>query len=76
MDGRIQLPTIRFLKERFHVDYVDMITEAGPNRILGKQTSFSLIESIFDRLRISVEHHHSVGIAVAGTPRLCREPCR
>ena len=66
MDGRVQLPTTAFLKERFNVDYVDMITEAGPNRILGKQTSFSLLESIFERLRISVEHHHSVGIAVVG----------
>ena len=66
MDGRVQLPVAAFLKERFNVEYVDMITEAGPNRLLGKQTSFSLLESVFDRLRISVEHHHSVGIAVVG----------
>lgn len=66
IDGRIQAPAAVFLKERFHVDYVDMITEAGPNRILAKQTNTSLLESIFERLLISVEHHHSVGIAVAG----------
>jgi hypothetical protein len=32
MDGRVQLPTTAFQKERFNVDHVDMITEAGPNR--------------------------------------------
>jgi carbonic anhydrase len=66
MDGRVQLPAIAFLKERFNVDYVDMITEAGPNRILGEQINSSLLESMFDRVRISVEHHHSTGIAIIG----------
>jgi hypothetical protein len=66
MDGRVQMPATAFLKERFNVDHVDVITEAGPNRILGRQSSPRLIESIFDRLHISVKHHHSVGIAVVG----------
>ncbi|MDP6542801.1 MAG: hypothetical protein QGH60_02355 [Phycisphaerae bacterium] len=66
MDGRVQLPVIAFLTQRFAVEYVDMITEPGPNRILGRQTSDTLIESILDKIRISVEHHHSVGIAIAG----------
>ena len=66
MDGRVQVPIAAFLKERLNVEYVDIITEAGPNRLLGKQTSYSLIESVFNRLRMSVEHHHSVGIAVVG----------
>ncbi|MDY7038627.1 MAG: carbonic anhydrase [Thermodesulfobacteriota bacterium] len=66
MDGRVQLPVSAYLKKRFNVKFVDMITEAGPNKILGKQTSYSLIESVFDRLRISVEDHYSVGIAIVG----------
>ena len=66
MDGRAQLPAITFLKERFHVDYVDMITEAGPNRMLGHLTNYGLLQSVLDRLRISVEHHRSVGIAIVG----------
>jgi hypothetical protein len=66
MDGRVQLPVIAFLKERFVADHVDVITEAVPNRISGRQTSSSLIESVFDRLRVSVEEHHSLGVAVVG----------
>ena len=66
MDGRVQLPVIAFLKERFAVEHVDTITEPGANRILGRQTSVALIASILERIRISVEHHNSVGIAVAG----------
>ena len=66
MDGRVQLPVIKYLKERFNVDYVDSITEPGPNLILAQQTNINIVESIFNRLKISVDHHGSVGIAVAG----------
>ncbi|MBL7220418.1 MAG: hypothetical protein ISS69_09910 [Phycisphaerae bacterium] len=66
MDGRVQLPVIAFLTRRFAVEHVDMITEPGANRILGRQTSDILVESILDKIRISLERHHSVWIAVAG----------
>jgi hypothetical protein len=66
IDGRVQLPAAAFLKERFNADHVDVITEAGPNRILAEQTNTALLESVFGRLRISVEKHHSLGIAIAG----------
>jgi carbonic anhydrase len=66
MDGRVQTPVTTFLRQRFQVDYVDMITEPGPNRILGRQTDASLVASILHWVSISVEHHHSVGIAVVG----------
>jgi hypothetical protein len=66
MDGRVQLPVIDYLKKRFKVDYVDVVTEPGPNRILAKQSNAILVKSIFDRLGISVHHHGSTGIAVVG----------
>lgn len=66
MDGRVQLSVIQYLQKRFNVKYVDSITEPGPNLILAKQTSSELVESIFSRVRISVEQHHSQGIAVVG----------
>ena len=34
MDGRVQLPVIRWGKENYSVDVVDAITEAGMNGIL------------------------------------------
>ncbi|OHB84635.1 MAG: hypothetical protein A2Z38_04675 [Planctomycetes bacterium RBG_19FT_COMBO_48_8] len=66
MDGRVQLPVIKYLQERFNVDYVDSITEPGPNLILAQQKNIDIVESIFNRIKISVDHHGSVGIAVAG----------
>ncbi len=65
MDGRIQLPVIKYLQERFNVDYVDSITEPGPNLIMAQQNNINIVESIFNRIKISVDHHGSVGIAVA-----------
>ena len=66
MDGRVQLPIIAFLKARFNVDYVDMITEIAPNYMLGKLTSYNLLQTVNDRLRLSVERHGSAGIAIVG----------
>lgn len=66
MDGRIQIPVISYLQKRFNVEYVDSITEAGMNLILSEQKNTVLIKSILERLRISIENHKSVGIAVVG----------
>ena len=66
MDGRVQEPVIKHLKKRFNVDYVDSVTEAGPNGIIANQADKSLIDSILQRVNISVNKHGSVGIAVAG----------
>jgi hypothetical protein len=66
MDGRVQLPVIQFLKERFNANYVDMITEPGPNLILSKQTEKDKINSIINRVEISLKKHHSKGIAIVG----------
>lgn len=66
MDGRVQLPAIRYLQQRFNVEYVDTITEAGPNLILSKQKNHQVIQSIFERLEISIRNHNSVGVAIVG----------
>ncbi|MCF7708768.1 MAG: hypothetical protein K9N52_07715 [Verrucomicrobia bacterium] len=66
MDGRIQLPIIEYLCGRFNIEYVDSITEPGPNLILAKQDPKVLVDSIMERLRISIENHNSVGIAIVG----------
>jgi hypothetical protein len=66
MDGRVQLPVIEYLQERFNVDYVDSITEPGSNLILAQQININIVESIFNRLKISIDRHGSVGIAVVG----------
>ena len=66
MDGRVQLPVINYLQKRFNINFVDSVTEAGPNLILSEDKNKILIQSIINRVQISVEHHNSVGIAIVG----------
>lgn len=64
MDGRVQLPVIRFLQQRFKVDYVDCITESGPVRIFDKIADLMAINAIFTRINHSLSYHNSQVIAV------------
>ncbi len=66
MDGRVQLPVIKYLQKRFQVEYIDVITEAGPNLILAEQKDKIKIESILEKLEISLKRHYSGGIAIVG----------
>ena len=66
IDGRIQESVIQFLKQYYNVPYVDNITEAGPSLILFEGHKNKLIESVLDKIKISVDHHGSIGIAVVG----------
>jgi hypothetical protein len=66
IDGRVQTPVIDWMKKEFKADYVDMITEAGPNKLLA-ENRFSL-ESAFvkNKLEVSVQKHGSKTVAVVG----------
>jgi hypothetical protein len=74
MDGRIQLPVIKYLQKRFEAENVDSVTEAGPNLILAEGENATAIQSILERLKISVEIHNSVGIAIVGHYDCARNP--
>ena len=66
MDGRAQRPVIDYIQENFGIDYVDMITEPGPNRIVAENKDSTVIESLKKRVTISVEKHHSQHILIVG----------
>ncbi len=66
MDGRVQLPVIDYLKRGFGLDYVDMVTEPGPNKILAENQERATVDSIKRRVAISVEKHNSTVIALVG----------
>jgi hypothetical protein len=66
MDGRIQIPTIDWIKKNHSVDYVDMITEPGPNKTLAENVDTFLVESIKKRLNISLNKHSSKLITISG----------
>jgi hypothetical protein len=66
MDGRVQLPVIDWMKKHTLADFVDMITEPGPNKILAENNQIDLIQSLKKRVEISVVKHASSQIAIIG----------
>ena len=71
MDGRVQDAVKDYMKENYKVDYVDMVTEPGPNKILagpasGRPSDKLVIENIKKRVEISVGHHGSKVVAIVG----------
>ena len=64
MDGRVQLPVTNWLKSRYTLDYIDMITEPGPDKML-TQGSPAQVKSIKSRVLISVNAHGSQTILIA-----------
>lgn len=66
MDGRTQLPVNAWLCREYGVDFVDTITEPGPNRILAARTDPVAVESIRRRVAISIDKHGSRVVAVVG----------
>jgi hypothetical protein len=66
MDGRTQIPVIDYIRKKYKVDYVDMITEPGPIRVLAENTDKPTIESIKRRVGISTGKHGSVHIVIVG----------
>ena len=65
IDGRTQLPVSNWIKENYSVDYVDTITEPGPDKVF-LETNNEKIEQIKSKLLISIKAHNSTLVAIAG----------
>ena len=63
MDGRIQESIANYIKKKYNVLFVDMITSAGPIKILSNRTIESL-KHIISCIDISLIEHKSKGIAI------------
>ncbi len=66
IDGRVQKPVTEFAIRKFRADYVDLITEPGPDKILSENKSPNIIESVKRRALISIEKHKSKIVIIAG----------
>lgn len=66
MDGRVQDAVKNYMKKAYGVDYVDMVTEPGPNKILADNLDMALVENIKKRVKISVHHHGAKVVAIVG----------
>lgn len=65
IDGRAQGPVADWVKVNGHVQYVDMITEPGADKVLAQGFS-AQIEALKQKALISVNAHKSAIIAIAG----------
>ena len=59
IDGRVQRPIVEYIRRRHGMDYVDMITEAGPDLIVAESTDEVTCHSIRKRLAVSSQAHGS-----------------
>ena len=62
MDGRVQLPMINLIKEKYSVDFVDTITAPGIDKVIFDGN----VESIKKSVMISVSNHKSSHIVISG----------
>jgi hypothetical protein len=65
MDGRTQISVTKWIKENYNVDYVDLITEPGIDKVLSKDC-WSENERLRKSVLISVNAHKSNVVAVVG----------
>lgn len=66
MDGRVQDAVKNYMQKNYGVDFVDAVTEPGPNKILADNLNSAIIENIKKRVAISVEKHGSKVVAIVG----------
>jgi Putative carbonic anhydrase len=64
LDGRVQRPVVDYLRRTYGVDYVDLITEPGPERALTDPAGTRVQAAIHRNARFSVAGHDAELIAV------------
>lgn len=65
MDGRTQLPAINWIRNNFNVEYVDIISEPGIDKLLYLKGE-TFMKSLEEKLFISLKKHGSKIIFIAG----------
>ena len=65
IDGRVQIPVTEFIRNNYDIDYVDMITIPGPDKLLSEYEDTHEIESIKSRVLISLNSHNSKFVFMA-----------
>ena len=74
IDGRTQEAVRRFLVKKYHVKWVDQVTEPGPSRILAQNVDQTTIDRIKERVGVSVRHHLSRVVAIVAHPDCAGNP--
>ena len=63
MDGRIQFPLANWIKEKYSIDYVDVISEPGVDKKIVENLD---LDSIKSKVGISINAHKSKLIVISG----------
>lgn len=66
IDGRVQTPVNDYLKAAFGLDYVDTITEPGPNRLFSNNQDQTTIAAALEKVNISATKHGSKVLGIVG----------
>lgn len=74
MDGRSECAVAKWGREKFGVQYVDAVTEAGTVGLLIGESVDQLLESVQKKILISIEKHRSKGIIVSGHQECAGNP--
>jgi reverse gyrase len=64
MDGRVQLPVIKWIIENYEVEYVDMITSPGMDGVLADKKIN--IDDILEKINVSKKVHSTEHIFIVG----------
>lgn len=65
IDGRVQRPTILWMRYRFNLDYVDVISEPGPDKLLA-EGRMDEVTPVRTKVGFSISAHASRLVAVCG----------
>jgi len=75
IDGRVQMPVTEFIKNNYDIDYVDMITMPGPDRVLSENKDIHEVELIKNKALISFNNHNSKIMFIVGHYDCAGNPC-
>ena len=64
MDGRVQLPVIKWIKDEYEFDFVDMLTEPGMDGLLSDEKF--ILAPLLKKMLISIQVNSAKKIFVAG----------
>ena len=73
IDGRTKQAVIAWMQSAAQADFVDMITEPGPEKVLTQGTP-AFLEDIKRQVRISMEAHHSQCLGIVAHAECAGNP--
>lgn len=75
IDGRVQAPVAQFIRKNYGVDFIDMITAPGPDKILSEYKNMREIQSMKKKVLFSYHNRDSKLIFIASHNGCLGNPC-